>query len=41
MTIAAIVPLKIDSRRLPNKNFIYLAGKSLANHIVSTLCDIG
>jgi CMP-N-acetylneuraminic acid synthetase/phosphoglycolate phosphatase-like HAD superfamily hydrolase len=40
MTIAAIVPLKIDSRRIPNKNFLDLAGKPLAYHIFSTLCDI-
>jgi phosphoglycolate phosphatase-like HAD superfamily hydrolase/CMP-N-acetylneuraminic acid synthetase len=40
MTIAAIVPLKLDSRRIPNKNFLDLSGKPLAYHIFNTLCEI-
>ena len=37
MQITALVPLKRDSRRLPNKNFLNLAGKPLAYHIFSAL----
>lgn len=40
MSIAAIVPLKLDSRRIPNKNFLDLNGKPLAYHIFNTLSDI-
>lgn len=36
----AIVPLKLKSRRLPNKNFLLLGGKPLASYIFETLLSI-
>lgn len=38
--ITALVPLKRDSRRLPNKNFLKLAGKPLAYHIFNALMKL-
>lgn len=35
--IVALVPLKINSSRLPNKNFLKLGDKPLASHVFSTL----
>lgn len=40
MKIAAIVPLKLKSRRLPNKNFLNLGGKPLAYHIFESLSNV-
>lgn len=36
-SFVAVVPLKLQSRRLPNKNFLNLAGKPLVCHILETL----
>jgi CMP-N-acetylneuraminic acid synthetase len=36
----ALVPLKRDSSRLPNKNFLKLAGKPLAYHIFNALLKV-
>jgi len=38
--IAAIVPLKIHSRRLPNKNFLMLDNKPLSWHIFNILINV-
>lgn len=38
--ITAIVPLKMKSRRLPNKNFLILGEKPLINHIFDTLLEV-
>lgn len=35
--VSVIVPLKLNSRRLPNKNFLMLGDKPLASYIFSTL----
>ena len=40
MQITALVPLKRDSRRLPNKNFLKMAGKPLAYHIFNALLKL-
>ena len=40
MRITALVPLKRDSRRLPNKNFLKLGGKPLAYHIFDSLLKL-
>jgi len=37
MTVSAIVPIKTNSRRLPNKNFLILGDKILSNYIFETL----
>jgi phosphoglycolate phosphatase-like HAD superfamily hydrolase/CMP-N-acetylneuraminic acid synthetase len=37
MKVSAIVPIKLKSRRLPNKNFLMLGGKPLASYIFETL----
>lgn len=41
MSVSAIVPIKLNSRRLPNKNFLILGDKILSNYIFETLlsCD--
>jgi len=41
MTVSAIVPIKLNSRRLPNKNFLILGDKILSTYIFETLlkCD--
>src|SRR5690554_6104230 len=39
-SIAALVPLKLNSRRLPNKNFMRLGDYPLAYHIFNTLLDV-
>lgn len=39
MKISAFVPLKLNSRRLPNKNFLRLGDKPLASHIFETLLN--
>ncbi|MCG5510656.1 HAD hydrolase-like protein [Ectothiorhodospira lacustris] len=38
--VAAFVPLKLNSRRLPNKNFLRLGDRPLAYHIFETLATI-
>lgn len=38
--VAAFVPLKLKSRRLPNKNFLRLGDHPLAHHIFETLATI-
>jgi len=38
--VCAFVPLKLNSRRLPNKNFLKLGGKPLASHIFETLVSV-
>lgn len=35
--VAALVPLKLSSRRLPNKNFLRLGDRPLAYHVFDTL----
>jgi HAD superfamily hydrolase (TIGR01549 family) len=40
MSVCAIVPIKIDSRRLPNKNFLLLGDRPLAHHIFETLLSV-
>tara|TARA_X000000950_G_scaffold287407_1_gene399551 strand:+ start:433 stop:1779 length:1347 start_codon:yes stop_codon:yes gene_type:complete len=37
--VVAIVPLKANSRRLPNKNFLSFGGRPLAWHIISSLVE--
>jgi CMP-N-acetylneuraminic acid synthetase/phosphoglycolate phosphatase-like HAD superfamily hydrolase len=37
MKVAALVPVKLASRRLPNKNFLLLGNKPLASYIFETL----
>src|SRR6056297_3530242 len=37
--VAAIVPIKIESRRLPNKNFLNLANRPLSDYIFRTLLE--
>ena len=38
-TIAALVPMRHESQRVPGKNYRLLAGKPLYQHIVATLLD--
>ena len=38
--IAALVPLKLQSRRLPNKNFLRLGDQPLSAHILETLVNV-
>jgi|GEM_PF-806610 len=40
MVVAAIVPIKLSSRRLPNKNFLKLGEKPLSYHIFAKLLSI-
>lgn len=40
MKIAALVPVKLNSRRLPNKNFLMLGNRPLAHYIFETLLKI-
>lgn len=40
MKIAALVPVKLNSRRLPNKNFLMLGTRPLAHYIFETLLSI-
>lgn len=40
LEIAALVPLKLNSRRLPNKNFLRLGDRPLAYHIFDTLSQV-
>lgn len=40
MKIAALVPVKLNSRRLPNKNFLMLGNRPLAHYIFDTLLKI-
>lgn len=39
-SVCAIVPIKIDSRRLPNKNFLLLGDRPLAHYIFETLLSV-
>lgn len=38
--VAAVVPLKLNSRRLPQKNWLQLGGRPLAAHVFDTLLGI-
>ena len=40
MKVVALVPIKLNSQRLPHKNILPLLGKPLCYHIVSRLLDI-
>jgi HAD superfamily hydrolase (TIGR01662 family) len=40
LKVAALVPLKLNSRRLPNKNFLRLGSYPLAYHIFQTLVGV-
>jgi CMP-N-acetylneuraminic acid synthetase len=40
ITIAALVPMRHHSQRVPGKNFRLLAGKPLYQHIIETLMDV-
>jgi HAD superfamily hydrolase (TIGR01549 family) len=39
-SVVALVPLKLNSRRLPNKNFLRLGNRPLAYHIFNTLSEV-
>lgn len=39
-SIVALVPLKLKSRRLPNKNFLRLGDRPLSYHIFKTLTEL-
>lgn len=39
-TVAALIPIKLNSRRLPNKNFLLLGEKPLCSYIFETLTNI-
>ena len=41
MRVAAFVPIKLNSQRLPHKNILPIAGKPLCYHICRTLLDVG
>ena len=38
--VVALVPIKLNSQRLPNKNILPLAGKPLCWHLLNTLCQV-
>ena len=40
MKVVALVPIKLNSQRLPHKNILPLAGKPLCWHILDTLCQV-
>lgn len=40
MRVAAFVPIKLNSQRLPHKNILPIAGKPLCYHICRTLLDV-
>lgn len=40
MRVAAFVPIKLNSQRLPHKNILPIAGKPLCYHICRTLTDV-
>ena len=40
MRVAAFVPIKLNSQRLPHKNILQIAGKPLCYHICRTLLDV-
>ena len=40
MKFTAIVPLKVNSERVPRKNFRLLGGKPLFAHIFETLLEV-
>lgn len=40
MKVAAFVPIKLNSQRLPHKNILPIAGKPLCYHICRTLLDV-
>jgi len=40
LRVCAIVPLKVESQRLPNKNFLQLVDKPLAHYIFDTLLAV-
>jgi len=40
MKIAALIPVKLSSRRLPNKNFLFLGDKPLLSYIFETVHGI-
>lgn len=40
MKVSAFVPLKLNSRRLPNKNFLRLGNRPLASHIFESLLEV-
>ncbi len=40
MKVAALVPIKVHSRRVPFKNFLPLAGRPLCQYIFETLTDV-
>lgn len=40
MKVAAFVPVKLNSQRLPHKNILPIAGKPLCYHICRTLLDV-
>ena len=39
-SIAAIIPLKMNSRRLPNKNFLSLGGIPLCAHVFNSISQV-
>lgn len=40
MKTVALVPIKLNSQRLPHKNILNIAGKPLCWHICNTLCSV-
>lgn len=40
MKVAAFVPIKLNSQRLPHKNILPIAGRPLCYHICRTLLDV-
>lgn len=38
--VVALVPIKLNSQRLPHKNILPLAGKPLCWHVLDTLCKV-
>lgn len=37
MKTVALVPIKLNSQRLPHKNILPIAGRSLCWHLINTL----
>jgi CMP-N-acetylneuraminic acid synthetase len=40
MKVVALVPIKLDSQRLPHKNILPIGGKPLCWHIINTLVSV-
>ena len=40
MKVVALVPIKLNSQRLPHKNILPIGGHPLCWHITNTLCEV-